>query len=66
MKFSVEIKVLNNLIHEQIYNSLREICDDLNLSYQQVADISSKRRNKFMENKFRFAPQIEIIKLQPI
>lgn len=63
MKFSCEVKVLEQVIHQSIYNSLREICDDLNLSYQQVADISANRRNKFMSNKFKFAPTIKIKKI---
>ena len=54
---------MDNIIHDQTYKALSEICKDLTLSYQQVADISSKRRNKFDSNKFKFAPQISIIKI---
>lgn len=65
MKFLCEVLVRNQRIHYHTYNSLREICQDLNLTYYQVADISAKRRNKFDENKFKFAPKIIITKVRP-
>lgn len=63
MRFSCEISILENTIHSKIYNSLRDICDELNISYQQAADISANRRNKFHESKFKYAPQITIKKI---
>ena len=63
MKFRCVVRVMDNILHDQTYTALSEICKDLTLSYQQVADISSKRRNKFDSNKFKFAPQISIIKI---
>ena len=63
MKFHCVVKVMDNILHDQTYNKLSDICKDLTLSYQQVADISSNRRNKFGSNKFKFAPEITINKI---
>jgi hypothetical protein len=63
MKFLCEVKIMDTILHTQTYNNLRDICKELNLSYQQVADISAKRRNKFHENNFKYAPQITINKI---
>ena len=52
-------------LHNQLYKSYQDISDDLNLTYQQVADISIQRTNgcAFNNNKFKYAPQIMIEKL---
>jgi hypothetical protein len=63
MKFFCEVKVMDTIIHSETYDTLRDICKELNLSYQQVADISCKRRNKFDDNKFKYAPKITINKI---
>ena len=63
IRFECIVKIMDDIIHNQTYSKLGDICDDLNLSYQQVADISSNRRNKFGSNKFKFAPEITINKI---
>jgi hypothetical protein len=50
-------------LHDEIYSSFKDIGKDLNLSIQQISDISINRKNKFKNNKFRYAPQIKIDKL---
>ena len=65
MKFFCEVKVMDTIILSETYDTLRDICKELNLTYQQVADISAKRRNKFHENKFKYAPRITINKISP-
>ena len=66
MKFNCEVKLMDDVIHSKTYNSLKEICVDLHLTYQQVADISSNRRNKFKQNKFKYSPSITIKKISCI
>ena len=63
IRFECIVKIMDDIIHNQVYSKLGDICDDLHLSYQQVADISSNRKNKFESNKFKFAPRITIIKI---
>jgi P2-related tail formation protein len=66
MKFSVKVKLADYIIHENTYNSLKEICDELELTYQQVADISAKRRNKYTQKSSKYSPVIEINKIPPV
>tara|TARA_R100000231_G_scaffold137933_1_gene115208 strand:+ start:1308 stop:1520 length:213 start_codon:yes stop_codon:yes gene_type:complete len=49
-------------IHNQDYITLKDISEDLGLSYNQVADISSQRI-KHKNNNFRFYPKIEITRI---
>jgi len=44
--------------------SLKECAEELNITYQQAADISSKRWRP--KSKYRFSPEIEINKIQKI
>tara|TARA_R100000900_G_scaffold82742_1_gene64795 strand:+ start:320 stop:562 length:243 start_codon:yes stop_codon:yes gene_type:complete len=62
-RFSCVVTCNNQELHNNHYQTLREIADALNLSYQQVADISTGRPNKFRNNKFKFAPTIAIQKI---
>ena len=50
-------------LHDKTYSSFKEISEDLNLSLQQVGDISINRKNKFKNNKFRYSPLTKIDKL---
>ena len=66
MKFHCKVVIDGIIHHDKTYNNLTEICKDLNLSYQQVADYSSRTRGahpKVRENKFKFYPNVSIIKL---
>ena len=63
MKWNVLVQINEHLLHDKEYTCFKEIATDLNLSYQQVADISTNRNNKFMNNKFKYAPVIIIEKL---
>jgi len=57
------VSIQEKILHNKTYWSFKEICDELNLSYQQVSDISINRKNKFKNNKFLYAPEIKIEKL---
>ena len=50
-------------LHNQDYKNLKEIAQDLGLTYQQVADLSS-RKDKKKYQQFKFFPQIEIIRIK--
>ena len=50
-------------LHNQDYKSLKEIAIDLGLTYQQVADLSSRKEKKRYQ-QFKFFPKIEIIRLK--
>ena len=50
-------------LHNKDYKSLKEISEDLGLTYQQVADLSS-RKDKKKYQEFRFYPEIKIVKIK--
>ena len=50
------------ILHDKNYTTLREIANDLNLPYQQVADISIGRSKRF-KTSFKYQPRINIQKL---
>lgn len=50
-------------LHNQDYKCLKDIANDLGLTYQQVADLSSrKEKRKYQE--FKFFPKIEINRIK--
>lgn len=49
-------------LHDKNYKCLREIADDLGLTYQQVADLSS-RKDKKKYQEFKYFPEIKITKI---
>ena len=55
--------IQDNGLHNKTYWWCKEICEELNLTYQQVSDIRINRKNKFRDNKFKFSPEIKIEKL---
>tara|TARA_R110000824_G_scaffold32682_9_gene105380 strand:+ start:257 stop:478 length:222 start_codon:yes stop_codon:yes gene_type:complete len=62
--WNVIVSLQDTILHKGEYISLREIADDLNLSYHQVADISIGRK-KF-NTKFKYQPKIEINKISEL
>jgi len=67
MKFHCKVVIDGIIHHDKTYNNLTEICNDLNLSYQQVADYSSRTpptgKGSTLRSKFKFYPNVSIIKL---
>ncbi len=53
-------------LHECICATLKEIASELGLTYQQVADISSKARKRKDFTKFKYYPKIEIVKIKKV
>tara|TARA_R100001369_G_scaffold54939_1_gene81831 strand:+ start:132 stop:353 length:222 start_codon:yes stop_codon:yes gene_type:complete len=62
--WNVIVSLQDTILHKGEYISLRDIADDLNLSYHQVADISIGRK-KF-NTKFKYQPKIEINKISEL
>ena len=50
-------------LHNSDYNCLKDIANDLGLTYQQVADLSS-RKDKKKYQEFKYFPKIEITKIK--
>lgn len=50
-------------LHSKEYKTLKDIAEDLGLSYQQVADISVGRMKKFKEGGFKYQPSVNIEKI---
>tara|TARA_R110000803_G_scaffold163099_1_gene226775 strand:- start:157 stop:354 length:198 start_codon:yes stop_codon:yes gene_type:complete len=50
-------------LHNKDYKCLKDISDDLGLTYQQVADLSSRKEKKKYQ-QFKFFPNIEIVRLK--
>ena len=44
------------------YDTLKDICKDLGLTYQQVADLSSRKEKKKYQ-EFKYFPNIEITRV---
>ncbi len=53
----------SNILHNQNYNCLRDISNELGLTYQQVADLSSRKEKKKYQ-QFKYFPKIEITKIK--
>ena len=62
--FNCKVSINGNILHDKQYKTLKEISDELNLSYQQVADYSAKRVKRRQTNNFIYYPQVEITKIK--
>ena len=62
-RFVCCVLIAEQVLHKKEYKTLKDIAGDLNLTYQQVADLSTGRPNKFFNNQFKFAPTIKIEKI---
>ena len=58
--FNCQITQMNNVIHDKDYITLRDIANDIGLSYNQVADISAQRIKNNKYSKFKYFPKITI------
>ena len=50
-------------LHNQDYKCLKDIAEDLGSTYQQVADLSSRKEKKEYQ-KFKYFPKIEINRIK--
>jgi len=63
-RFNCKITLQGNELHNKDYLTLKDISDDIGLSYNIVANISCNRKPNKKINDFKYFPKIEIIKLQ--
>jgi hypothetical protein len=61
--FNCEISQNGEILHNKDYITLRDISDDIGLSYSIIADISSGRKKNQKYNNFKFMPKIKITRL---
>ena len=50
-------------LHSKEYKTLKDIAEDLSLSYQQVADIHVGRYQRYNKSNFKYQPTINIQKI---
>ena len=62
-RFICKVCVGDTELHSAEYKTLKEIAEDLGLSYQQAADISVGRMKKFIKGGFKYQPTIDIQKI---
>lgn len=62
--FNCKVSINGNILHDKQYKTLKEISNELNLSYQQVADYSANRVKRRQTNNFIYYPQVEITKIK--
>ena len=60
-----KLKLAQDIIryNDSLLYNLREIANELSLTYQQVADISVGRYKKFNKSSFKYQPQVSIQKI---
>jgi len=61
--FNCKITQNDSVLHDKDYKTLKDISTDIGLSYNIIADISSKRKVNKKYSDFKFLPKIEIKRL---
>tara|TARA_R100000541_G_scaffold59220_1_gene72311 strand:- start:975 stop:1139 length:165 start_codon:yes stop_codon:yes gene_type:complete len=51
-------------LHNQDYLTLKDLADDIGLSYHIIADLHSGRRKNNKRQQFKFQPKIEIKRIE--
>ena len=64
MRFHCRVYYNDYTLLDQEFNNLQAVAEELGLTYHQVADISSKKKRKKDYRKFKFYPNIEIIRIK--
>tara|TARA_R110002020_G_scaffold31785_1_gene98639 strand:+ start:748 stop:963 length:216 start_codon:yes stop_codon:yes gene_type:complete len=63
MKFNCCVYYDDYILLNKEFNNLQAVAEELGLTYNQVADISSKKKKKKDYRKFKYYPTIEINKI---
>jgi hypothetical protein len=63
--WSLKIYYPDYIVKEGTYRTLKEVADDLNISYNQVSELTTNGRNK-TKTKYSFYPSIELKKIGAI
>jgi len=61
--FNCKITQNNAELHNKDYQTLKDLADDIGLSYHIVADLHTGRRKENKRKQFRFQPKIEITRI---
>ncbi len=61
--FNCKITQDGKELHNEDYITLKDISDDIGLSYNIVADISCGRKKNLKYNNFKYFPKVEITRL---
>ena len=61
--FNCKIVLNENELHNKDYKSLKEISEDLGLSYSIIADLSNGRKQSKKYDNFKYQPKISISRL---
>ena len=59
--YNCVVKIGDIIIHDQDYISLKDIADELDLTYHQVANISAGRYKE--KTNFKYQPRVSINKI---
>ena len=62
--WKVVVSIEDTILHKGEYISLSDVAEDLNLSYHQVADISTGRKR--FDTNFKYQPKVEIKKISDV
>lgn len=60
--YSVLVILGDTILHDTKYKTLGDAAKDLNLTYQQISDLSVGRSKKFMSD-FKYQPIIKVEKI---
>ena len=64
--FKCIIKLHDEIIHDKEYKTLKDISEDIGLTYNMVADISCNRKKQTKYKNFIYMPDISIMRLKNI
>tara|TARA_B110001469_G_C9529773_1_gene263377 strand:- start:571 stop:750 length:180 start_codon:yes stop_codon:yes gene_type:complete len=53
-------------LHNHDYKTLKDLAEDIGLSYNIIADMHSGRRKENKRKQFKFQPKIEITRIEKI
>lgn len=62
--FNCKITQNDMELHNQDYLTLKDLADDIGLSYHIIADLHSGRRKNNKRQQFKFQPKIEINRIE--
>jgi len=62
--FNCKITQNDMELHNQDYLTLKDLADDIGLSYHIIADLHSGRRKNNKRQQFKFQPKIEIKRIE--
>ena len=62
--FNCKITQNDIQLHDQDYQTLKDLADDIGLSYNIIADLHGGRRKENKRQQFKYQPKIEISRIE--